>query len=200
VEMLQVVVLLALAAMVTVVLFTTQEAVDKWSKPLVGEVLGADQKPSGADTAIEIEPSSDSDMDDLVETTLRLTAGSNTVKDKNNDDATPSDNMITVTESGVFGVNGHKASLEMKLDWEEFMFGEGKNFTWEILKESGKKEVMYWQKQSGTFADGRTVVLNWERPSSVNFTISTSVFIVRVKDSSSKVNRMLKVRVNHMIF
>jgi len=45
VEMLQVVVLLALAAMVTMVLFATQEAVSKWGKPLVGNAVFCDWIP-----------------------------------------------------------------------------------------------------------------------------------------------------------
>ena len=221
VEMLQVATLLGFTAIVTVCLTTMNGWIggknwgkegDGWAATRVSNILTDEGSSSvGRPVDDKIEEFDKRDMDDLMETVLHLTESgksSNTCKDTTDEDTSPSNNMITVTEQAT--EQDFTASVIMQLEWPDRLDGnhnweseDGGNFCWSINKVSGSGhgEVACWQPQpqSSTFANGSTVKLVWKRPCSSNLSGHTD-FAVRVTNPTSGNSRMLKVRVEHAIW
>ena len=202
-EMMQVIILLGLAAMMVVfLLYVRNDRVAPWGKEHVSNVL-LDEYPEH-DGTIVIDPGdwwkNDDDKDKKKTLTLRLTEvdydgkaignPKNTRKDTTNDDATPKTPEDTiVVYARVSEVNSSlEAFLEMKLDGIES--DTGKNYSWKIEG----KDVSEWTPQSGTFATGNTKKLHWKKASEGN----ERDYAIRITDSASKAKRMLKVKVEVM--
>jgi len=207
VEMLQVVTLLGFTAMVTLCLILMNEMIGGknwgqeeggWARPLVSKILTDETGGTGNNETIDIDPI---DPDDLMETVLHLTESGkpgNTCKDMTNDDEITSDNMITISEKRTSQSPPiYEVSVEMKLERFDWTLGDDENFTWTIEKVSGQMHEKNWKDTSGNFTGSSTVNLQWQRNMFVPFP-KQSDFFIRVNDSSSKINRKLKVRVQHV--